>query len=62
MKFYIEYQKASGEGTIFDGVEIVGTYEKQNRVQGFKVFETGRGYRNVAYDRIITIKASTNTN
>jgi len=62
MRFYIEYEKANGEQTIFEKAEIVGTYDKQCRERGFKVFEEGRGYRNVNYNRIISIKASNHLN
>ena len=58
MKLYIEYQKQDGSHSIFTNAELVGTYEKENRTMGFKVFEEGRGYRNLNYDGIVTIKAS----
>ena len=58
MKFYIEYRKADGDQTVFEKAEIVGTYDKKRRERGFKVFEEGRGYRNVNYKGIIAIRAS----
>ena len=59
MIFKIEYEKMNGEITIFDHCEIVGTYNKGVRTEGFKVFDKERKvFRNVKYSGIKTIEAA----
>ena len=59
MKFKMEYLKLNGEITIFEQIEIVGTYEKDLKTEGFKVYDNIREvYRNVRYSGIQTIEAA----
>lgn len=58
MKFTIEYIKIDGSGTVFKECQIVGTYEKDQKVQGFKILDTERKYRNIKYSGIVSITAA----
>ena len=59
MIFKLEYEKLNGEVTIFDKCEIVGTYDKECKTEGFKVKDLERKvFRNVRYDGIKTITAA----
>ena len=59
MIFKLEYEKLNGEITIFDRCEIVGTYNKGIRAEGFKVKDLERKvFRNVRYEGIKTITAA----
>jgi len=58
MKLSIEYIKIDGSGTVFKECQIVGTYEKDRKVQGFKIFDSEKKYRNIKYSGIISITAA----
>ena len=59
MTFKIEYEKLNGEITIFDRCEIVGTYNKGVRTEGFKVKDLERKvFRNIRYTGLKTIEAA----
>ena len=58
MKFSIEYIKLDGSGVVFNECQIVGTYEKDQKVQGFKIFDSEKKYRNIKYSGIISITAA----
>lgn len=59
MNLKIEYSKKDGTYRNFDKCKIAGTYERDHKVMGFKVWDLDRNvYRNVKYSGIKTIEAS----
>ena len=59
MIFKIEYEKLNGQITIFDHCEIVGTYDKECKTEGFKVKDLDRKvFRNIRYSGLKTIEAA----
>lgn len=55
----IEYTKKDGTYRNFDKCKIVGTYERDHKVKGFKVFDLERNvYRNVNYKGIKKLEAA----
>ena len=59
MNLKIEYSKKDGSYRNFDKCKIVGTYERDHKVMGFKVWDLDRNvYRNVKYSGIKTIEAA----
>lgn len=57
--FEIEYEKIDSEITVFKHAAFKGTYTNKGKTAGFKIYDEDRnGFRNIAYERIITIKAA----
>ena len=55
----IEYTKKDGTYRNFDKCKIVGTYERDHKVKGFKVWDCERNvYRNVNYKGIKRLEAA----
>ena len=55
----IEYAKADGTYRNFDKCKIVGTYERDHKVKGFKVWDCERNvYRKVNYKGIKKLEAA----
>lgn len=53
MNLKIEYAKKDGTYRNFDKCKIVGTYERDHKVMGLKLFDLERNvYRNVKYSGI----------
>ena len=59
MNLKIEYAKKDGTYRNFDKCKIVGTYEREHKVMGFKLFDLERNvYRNVKYSGIKKLEAA----